>query len=123
MTIERIGIILSIVCAIHCMAMPFLLIFAPMFLSSFAYSDSMEWSLVISSFLLAAILLYFDFKKHQKPLPLVLLLIAILIKAAEYLVNINSLDWIFGILLGVSIGFAYWVNYQHKSTCTCKIKS
>lgn len=120
---ERIGIFLSIVCAVHCIAMPFFLIFAPIFLASFAYSSVMEWTLVLSSFLLAAILLFLDYQKHQKTLPLLLLSLAILIKAIEYLVNIQSLEWIFGIGLGLSIGLAYWVNYQHKSTCTCKINS
>lgn len=123
LTIERIGIILSVICAIHCMAMPFFLIFAPIFLSSFAYSSLMEWVLVLSSFLLAAILLYMDYRKHQKSLPLILLLLAIGIKSLEFIINVHSLEWIFGILLGISIGLAYWVNYQHKSTCTCKIKS
>ena len=123
LTMERIGIFLSILCAVHCMAMPLFLIFAPILLASFAYTSFMEWFLVLSSFGLAAVLLYVDFKKHQKILPLILLFAAITIKSIEFLININSLEWVFGILLGVTIGLAYWVNYRHKSTCTCKIIS
>ncbi|MHA8067182.1 MerC domain-containing protein [Aquirufa sp. ROCK2-A2] len=122
-TVERIGIFLSVVCAIHCMAMPLFIVFAPMLLSTFAFSGLMEWILVSSSFILAAILLFIDYRKHQKALPLILLLIALAIKLSEYLIHQSSIEWIFGILLGLSIGLAYWVNYQHKSTCTCKIKS
>ena len=121
--IERIGIILSIVCAVHCMAMPFLLFFAPMLLSSFVYSTFMELALVLSSFILAAILLFMDYRKHHKTLPLLLLFLGILVKVLEFIISSKSFEWVFGILLGLSIGLAYWVNYQHKTSCTCKIKS
>ena len=123
LNVERVGIILSFICAIHCMATPIFLIFAPMFLTSFAFSGLMEWALVSSSFLLAAYLLFNDYRKHHKILPLLLLLLSLVFKIIEVLVHQTSFEWVFGLLLGLSIVIAYWINFQHKANCTCKIKA
>lgn len=119
--IERIGLILSIICAIHCLSLPIFLFFAPYIASSFAFNENIEWLLVGSSFLLAGILLYSDFKKHRQFQPLVWLGAAVVSKLVELLVHNKSIDWIFGLTLGVFVTFAYWINYKHKTTCRCKI--
>jgi hypothetical protein len=123
LAIEKVGVLLSIVCAIHCLSLPIFLFFAPYLASSFAFSSNLEWILVISSFLLAAIILVLDFRKHCQPLPLYFLGIGILIKLVDIFVANHSYAWLFGILLGVVISLAYWVNYKHKKSCTCKISA
>ena len=121
--LEKMGIFLSFACAVHCLSMPLLFFFAPYFMSSFAFSARVEWFLVGSSFFLAALLLVQDYLKHRKPLPLYFLGIAMFCKVLDIFISIQSIDWIFGLLLGVFVAVAYWVNYQHKSACTCKISS
>jgi len=123
LAIEKLGVLLSIVCAIHCLSLPIFLFFAPYLASSFAFSSNLEWILVISSFLLAAIILVLDFRKHRQPLPLYFLGIGILIKLVDIFVANHSYAWLFGILLGAVISLAYWVNYKHKKSCTCKISA
>jgi hypothetical protein len=123
LAIEKVGVLLSIACAVHCLSLPIFLFFAPYLASSFAFSYNLEWILVISSFLLAAIILVLDFRKHRQPLPLYFLGIGILIKLVDIFVANHSYAWLFGILLGVVISLAYWVNYKHKKTCTCKISA
>ena len=123
LAIEKVGVLLSIACAVHCLSLPIFLFFAPYLASSFAFSSNLEWILVISSFLLAAIILVLDFRKHCQPLPLYFLGIGILIKLVDIFVANHSYAWLFGILLGVVISLAYWVNYKHKKTCTCKISA
>jgi hypothetical protein len=123
LAIEKVGVLLSIVCAIHCLSLPIFLFFAPFLASSFAFSSNLEWILVISSFLLAAIILALDFRKHRQPLPLYFLGVGILIKLVDFFLSNQSYAWLFGILLGVVISLAYWVNYKHKKTCTCKISA
>lgn len=118
--IEQFGMFLSLLCAIHCLSLPLLLFFAPYFASSFAFDQSIEWSLVASSFLLASYLLYSDFRKHRQIQPLILLLAAIFSKLVEILLHNNSINWLFGLSLGVFISLAYYINYRHKSTCRCK---
>jgi len=123
LAIEKVGVLLSIVCAIHCLSLPIFLIFAPYLASSFAFSSNLEWILVISSFLLAAIILVLDFRKHRQPLPLYFLGVGIMIKLVDMFLANQSYAWLFGIMLGVVISIAYWVNYKHKKSCTCKISA
>lgn len=118
---EKIGVFLSIVCAVHCLALPIFLFFAPYLASSFAFSSHVEWILVIVSFVFAALILLFDFRKHRQPLPLYFLGLGILIKLVDMSLANQSYAWLFGISLGIVISLAYWVNYQHKKTCSCKI--
>jgi hypothetical protein len=121
--LEKMGLFLSFICAVHCLSMPLLFFFAPYFMSSLAFSARMEWVLVAMSFGLAAFLLIQDFLKHRKPLPLYFLGFALFCKVLDILISNQSIEWIFGLLLGIFVAIAYWVNYQHKSACTCKISS
>lgn len=113
MPLEKLGLFLSFACAIHCLAMPFVLFFAPI----------VEWILVVSSFALAAYLLIADYLLHRNVWPLVFLGIGLFIKLIDIFIGQQSVEWIFGSLLGVSVAYAYWINFKHKSACTCKIKS
>ena len=123
LAIEKVGILLSIACAVHCLTLPIFLFFAPFLASSFAFSSNLEWILVISSFLLAAFILVLDYRKHRQPLPLYFLGVGIMIKLMDTFLANQSYAWLFCIMLGVVISIAYWVNYKHKKTCTCKISA
>ena len=120
--VEKVGVFLSLLCAIHCLALPLILFAAPYLASSIAFSPMAEWVLVIGSFGMALLLLWQDFRKHRQPMPLFFLGLAVLIKLVDTLVGMKSIEWIFGLSLGVFITLAYWFNYKHKTDCTCKIK-
>jgi hypothetical protein len=117
-----VGVFLSLLCAIHCLTLPLILFAAPYLASSIAFSPLAEWVLVIGSFGMALLLLWQDFRKHRKPMPLYFLGLAVLIKLVDTLVGMKSIEWIFGLSLGIFITLAYWFNYKHKTACTCKIK-
>lgn len=119
---EKLGVFLSMLCAIHCLALPIVLFAAPYLASSFAFSVKMEWILVLISFGMALLLLWQDYLKHRKPMPLYFLGLGVFIKVVDTLVGVRSIEWIFGLSLGVFITLAYWYNYKHKTACTCKIK-
>lgn len=121
MPLEKLGLFLSFACAIHCLAMPFIFFFAPYVIGTYAFGPAIEWALVASSFLLAAYLLIADYLKHRKIRPLVFLGIGFVIKLFDILMGNPSDEWIFGTLLGFSVAYAYWINFKHKSACTCKI--
>jgi hypothetical protein len=118
---EKVGVFLSLLCAIHCLTLPIILFVAPYLASSFAFSVTAEWILVVVSFGLALLLLWQDYLKHRKPMPLYFLGIAVLIKLVDTLLGLKSIEWVFGLSLGVFITLAYWYNYKHKTACTCKI--
>ena len=119
---EKVGVFLSLLCAIHCLTLPLILFAAPYLASSIAFSPLAEWVLVIGSFGMALLLLWQDFRKHRIPMPLYFLGLAVLIKLVDTLVGMKSIEWIFGLSLGIFITLAYWFNYKHKTACTCKIK-
>ncbi len=123
LAVEKLGFSLSLLCAIHCLSLPLLVFFAPYLSSNFAFSEGFEWILVGLSFVLAFAILYIDFKKHRKAKPLWYLAAAAGIKILDLLIHAKGLDWVFGLSLGIFIALAYWVNFQHKSACTCKIKA
>ncbi|RXK51047.1 MerC domain-containing protein [Aquirufa rosea] len=123
MNVEKMGLFFSIACAIHCMTLPIFLFFAPYIASSFAFTTTFEWILVSVSFLFASVLLFQDYRKHRKPIPMMFLGLAIVVKLVEITWAKNSTDWAFGLLLGLFISIGYWVNYKHKVACTCKIKA
>ncbi len=118
---EKVGVFLSLLCAIHCLTLPIILFVAPYLASSFAFSVTAEWILVVVSFGMALLLLWQDYRKHRKPMPLYFLGIAVLIKLLDTLLSLKSIEWVFGLSLGVFITLAYWYNYKHKTACTCKI--
>ena len=118
---EKVGVFLSLLCAIHCLSLPIILFVAPYLASSFAFSLTVEWILVVVSFGMALLLLWQDFRKHRKPMPLYFLGIGVFIKLVDALVGLKSIEWVFGLSLGVFITLAYWYNYKHKTACTCKI--
>jgi hypothetical protein len=118
---EKVGVFLSLLCAIHCLTLPIILFVAPYLASSFAFSLTVEWILVVVSFGMALFLLWQDFRKHRKPMPLYFLGIGVFIKLVDTLVGLKSIEWVFGLSLGVFITLAYWYNYKHKTACTCKI--
>lgn len=119
---EKLGVFLSLLCAIHCLTLPVVLFAAPYLASSFAFSVTMEWFLVVVSFGMALLLLWKDYLKHRKPMPLYFLGLGVFIKLVDTLVGMRSIEWIFGLSLGGFITLAYWFNYKHKTACTCKIK-
>jgi hypothetical protein len=100
---EKLGVFLSLLCAIHCLALPVFLFLAPYSASSFAFSPVVEWILIILSFGMALVLLWRDYLKHRKPMPLYYLGLAVLIKVVDTLVGLKSIEWIFGLSLGVFI--------------------
>ena len=117
---EKLGVFFSLLCAIHCLALPFILFAAPYLASSFAFSLTAEWILVVLSFGLALLLLVQDYLQHRKPMPLYFLGFSILVKLVDIAVGLKSIEWIFGLMLGIFITLAYWFNYKHKVACTCK---
>ena len=117
---EKLGVFFSLLCAIHCLTLPFILFAAPYLASSFAFSLTAEWILVVISFGLALLLLVQDYLQHRKPMPLYFLGFSIVVKLVDIAVGLKSIEWIFGLMLGIFITLAYWFNYKHKVACTCK---
>jgi hypothetical protein len=117
---EKLGVGLSMACAIHCMSMPFLVTLFPI-LGAEWFNETIEIILVGGSILLALWILGNDFFKHHKSYePLSWAMIGFLIIISGHFIQ-NFEIWT-AFIGGVFLVIAYWRNIKikHKvKVCEC----
>ena len=69
---DRVGAGASLLCAIHCAALPFVLVLLPVIGLGFLANDRFEGGFVMVASMLASVVLTRGFRRHQQPLPLML---------------------------------------------------
>lgn len=69
---DRLGIVMSIACAIHCMLLPFLALFSTLGVLSIIQSFWFEWGIVILAIIIAYWSLGNGIRVHKNILPLIL---------------------------------------------------
>lgn len=74
---DRVGAGASLLCAIHCAALPFVLVMLPVIGLGFLANDLFEIGFVVLASVLAMVVLTRGFRRHQQPLPLTLAAIGI----------------------------------------------
>ncbi len=116
---EKIGFYLSLICAIHCIATPIAITLLPFLGSSFISDHSWEIWFIGGSLMLAGILLFSDFKKHQNPMPLYLLIGSLLVKLLEIIWLGHQFEFLTGSLGALFITLAYYFNWKYKKECSC----
>lgn len=117
--LEKIGFGLTIVCAIHCLAMPFLITLLPFMGHQFQAIHQFEVYIISVSFILAFALLYKDFRRHKNEIPLKLVAFSFLIKSIEWIGNLEKYETYFSVTMAIFIIVAYYLNWQHKKQCAC----
>ncbi len=116
--LHKLGMGLSLLCAIHCLAMPFVLVALPLIGGEF-FSETNEIILMLISILLGLNILLKDRKIHESYVPLGLLILSaslILLHA----VSILPFHTHFLLTIGsVLMALAYFINWRmHKSVCS-----
>ncbi len=107
------GVWLSILCTIHCLAMPFLIAALP-FLSGSFIDESAEVYLVGGSLILAMFLLIKDYRSHGQSLPLILFGISSILNIVGFFTT-GIFETSLHIAGAVVIGIAYYINWiEHK---------
>lgn len=66
--LDRLGIAASVLCAIHCAAMPFAVSILPLLGLGLLLDERVEWFLILSSILIALLSLLTSYIKHHKSL-------------------------------------------------------
>jgi hypothetical protein len=117
--LERIGFWLSLACAIHCLAMPLIITILPFVGNTFLADHQAEFWVLGSSWILAGVLLYKDFRKHKNHIPLLLLAGSIAVKMVEVWILGESYEQILAPIGGVIIAIAYYFNWKYNAQCTC----
>jgi uncharacterized membrane protein len=107
---QKAGVFLTALCAIHCMAMPFLLTAIP-FLGDYL-SETVEHIIVIVSLLMATFILYKDYKQHKIKTPFILFGLGGLLQLTAVLFVKNQIETILLVSGGFIIMAAYFINWR-----------
>ena len=110
-TLNKVGLWLSILCTIHCIAMPFVITALP-FLGGSFISEQSEIYLIGASAVLAVFLLIKDYRNHQNPLPLRLLAIAMCFNFTGLFLAHGIYEIVFNVGGAVTMASAYWINWK-----------
>ncbi|GAB4131691.1 MAG: hypothetical protein OHK0045_09480 [Raineya sp.] len=116
--LEKLGFSLSLVCALHCLATPFLLAFLPAFGELFP--EEWELSVILISFAIAVMIIGRDIQIHRHILPISLLACSFLVLIITHLLAIHNP--IFDILGIAGILASYLLNWQKlrkAKACAC----
>jgi len=116
-TLNKVGLWLSVLCTIHCLAMPFLMTALP-FLSESFLSEQSEMYLIGASAILAIFLLIKDYRNHQNPLPLRLLAVALCFNFVGLFLAKGTYEILFNVTGALVMASAYYINWNsHRRAC------
>jgi hypothetical protein len=115
---DRVGATASFLCAIHCALLPFVLALLPFFGLEFLADHRFERGFVLFACVLALVALIRGFRRHQRPLPLMLAIpgLALLVfgvtVAQNYSIVLHSIMVASG---GLLLASAHFVNLRRDN--------
>ena len=119
-TMDRVGAAVSFICSIHCALAPVFITVAPLIGLGFIFEETTETILIMVSFGLAFLSLFWGLKKHQEFLPLFILLLG------SVLISLARMDFTPENLLpepllmglgGLSIATSHIINLRLCRSC------
>ena len=113
LNLDFIGFSASLICAVHCVALPFLLTLAPLTGFRFLENPWLEYSFISFSFIIASFSLIHAYKKHhRRKSPLTIVAAGFILVAAGHLFEEN-LHGIALLAMGaISISIAHYLNWK-----------
>ena len=115
---HKTGIILSMLCLVHCLSMPIIVTLLPLAGEKY-FSHTSEIYLVIGSLAIAGYILRKDYQKHHQNLPILLVLAAAVTQLLGLFVVTPSLETYFVVVGSGILVIAYLLNFRfHKKVCT-----
>lgn len=115
--LHKIGLGMSFLCAIHCLAMPFVLVAAPM-LGEAVFSERVELLIFVSSLLMGLVLLKRDYNHHMNKFPLVLILVSGALGLVLHLLPQASFLHDLMPLASIGMASAFLLNWRlHRKAC------
>ncbi|MFT7419186.1 MAG: hypothetical protein ACI9QN_000104, partial [Arcticibacterium sp.] len=96
--LHRMGLGLSFLCAVHCLAMPFLLVSMPLLGDRF-FTENVEIGLILGSLLLGVSILIKDYRYHDNKRPLLLFCFSFLFVVVHFVSHNHLLLSISSVLM------------------------
>ena len=108
------GFSASMLCAIHCAALPFLLSMAPLAGLQFLENPWIEYSIILLSFLIASNALIHGYRRHHhRSLALVVAITGFILIALGHTLGVEQIEILFTSCGGVLIAIAHLINWKH----------
>lgn len=112
------GIGLSVLCAIHCLSVPFLMGVLPLVGLDFVADHEFEWVMMSIIFVVAGVSYFNGYRRHGKKAIFVFLAIGVVIFAGIRPLLAEELHPLATIVGGVVFVLGHWKNWHwHKPTC------
>ena len=110
------GFSVSLFCALHCAALPFLLSLAPLSALQYLNYPWIEYIIIIASFFIAWYTLVHSYNKHhKKPLALVIVVIGFILIGTGHLLQVEWKEIIITFCGALLVGIAHFINWKHTS--------
>lgn len=124
--LDKLGMTLSFLCAVHCLVMPILLPFIPLLAGSFLSCESLDSAMMYITLLIAAPTLFRGYLKHRKFRVPAVFLLSLLFFALrpETCLHFHdgfhlhdALHFVFAALAGFSLAVGHWLNLKLCKSC------
>lgn len=113
--LDGIGITASILCAIHCAVVPFVITLLPLWGIGFLANEWVEMSMIVLALIIGTLSLSISFKRHRSYIPLFLLAAGFMLIITCHLCFSGSLEPVLIPLGGLTIATAHFVNWRRAS--------
>lgn len=113
--LDFIGFSVSLLCAIHCAALPLVLSLTPLAGLHFLSNPWIECTIIFLSFCIASMAILNGYRKHhRKRLPLILVITGFVFISTGYFSELEWMEVLFMVLGGITIATAHFKNYSTK---------
>ena len=130
---DQFGFSVSFICAVHCLAMPFLLAMVPYLGSTFIAGDKMEMVMICITLSVAVPTLFRGYLKHRRlliPACFILGMLFLTLRPGsfehthDHFHSEDSLHFILAALGGFSLAIGHWFNLKFCRLCSsCRDES
>jgi O-antigen/teichoic acid export membrane protein len=121
---DFVGFSASLLCAVHCIALPFLLSFTPLMGLRFLENPLIEASIILLTFIVASYAIAHGYRRHhKKPTALLIVAAGFLSIIIGHVLHTAWAEIIFSAIGGTVIATAHVVNWMHirqtATKCRC----
>ena len=110
--IDFLGFSTSLLCAIHCAALPFLISISPL-LGQYLHNHAIENAIIILSFFIASYALVRGYCKHHNPQASVTVSIGFIFIVTGHLVRFQLMEITLTSLGATAVAIAHFINWNH----------
>lgn len=119
---ERLGLSMSLLCGVHCLAFPFLVTLSPVLPVHLEGFESVEHLIILANVVVAGLTFFKDYRKHNKLMPIGLGVVAVVLFGLSGMLSAaNEPVFVTGgsLLLLAAYGINYKMRRNVAPSCAC----